>query len=86
MQELRFSYLKVSWACRKSALGPLHDMIARRNPPGDVRNPSPKEVIIPAPGEDQKCGGDFGIFVQGQGDPIVDSILGRQVIIFGSPD
>lgn len=67
MQELLFSYLKVSWVCRKSGLGALHDMIARRNPPCDVRHPSPKEVIIPAPGEDQSAAATLASLCRGKG-------------------
>ena len=48
MQELRFSDLVVL-GYSETDFKALHNMIARRNPPGDVRSPSPKEVIIGAP-------------------------------------
>jgi hypothetical protein len=51
-QELRFSNLIVlgySMMSQIRVLKALHDMIARRNLPGGVRDPSPKEVIIGTP-------------------------------------
>ena len=52
-QGLRCRNLNVVWArslCREygKAMGAMHDMIARRNPSGDVRDPSPREVIAQA--------------------------------------
>ena len=52
-QELRCSNLIVFWyhttLKETGMLEALNDMIARRNLPGDVRNPSPKEVIVGTP-------------------------------------
>ena len=44
--QVRFNTLRVSWDRDWSpGLGPLHDLIARRNPPNDKESLSPKELL-----------------------------------------
>jgi hypothetical protein len=54
-QELQCSSLNILWVYSTPwesedgyirALGALHDMLARRNPPGNVRDPSPRKLIV----------------------------------------
>ena len=72
LQEPQCSNLNVLWAYLtpievREVLEALHNMIARRNPSGDVRDPSPRQVIIQPRHEGQDVAVDLELLCRDRG-------------------
>ena len=71
-EELRFNDLEMlctysNSTNKEEGLEALHDMITRRNPPGDAKGPSPREVILRAPDCGQSLAGNLKLLCRDKG-------------------